>query len=192
MRNLDPEVFQPQLATNLTLIIQGLIVLLVSAPVIVTTLYKLRPRRPRAGSGTGSVSTATDDPPSRSRAGRAAGAGGCAPVVLGVLAFWLALPPLLVRTPVLSVVLALAAAGAGVWVIREGQRRLGWGAIVCGVLCALGAIAATQSGEANLERVVVWSALTAAMLRFATPLVFAALGGVISSARASSTSGSRG
>jgi simple sugar transport system permease protein len=48
VRNLDPSVFQPELATNLTLIIQGLIVLLVSAPVIVTTLYKLRPRRARA------------------------------------------------------------------------------------------------------------------------------------------------
>jgi ABC-type uncharacterized transport system permease subunit len=105
---------------------------------------------------------------------------GWGAVALGVLAFWLALPPLLVRTPVPSLVLALAAVGVGVWVIREGQRRLGWGAIVCGVLCAIGAIAATRSGEANLERVVVWSALAAAMLRFATPLVFAALGGVIS------------
>ena len=47
VRNLDPAVFPPELATNLTLIIQGLIVLLVSAPVIVTTLYKLRPRRTR-------------------------------------------------------------------------------------------------------------------------------------------------
>ena len=47
VRNLDPAVFPPELATNLTLIIQGLIVLLVSAPVIVTALYKLRPRRSR-------------------------------------------------------------------------------------------------------------------------------------------------
>jgi len=45
VRNLDPAIFQPELATNLTLIIQGLIVLLVSAPVIVTALYRLRPRR---------------------------------------------------------------------------------------------------------------------------------------------------
>ena len=37
----------PELAENLTLIIQGLIVLLVSAPVIVTTLYRLRPKRSR-------------------------------------------------------------------------------------------------------------------------------------------------
>ena len=47
VRNLDPSVFPPELATNLTLIIQGLIVLLVSAPVIVTSLYRLRPRSTR-------------------------------------------------------------------------------------------------------------------------------------------------
>jgi simple sugar transport system permease protein len=47
VRNLDPAIFKPELATNLTLIIQGLIVLLVSAPVIVTSLYRLRPRRSR-------------------------------------------------------------------------------------------------------------------------------------------------
>jgi general nucleoside transport system permease protein len=105
---------------------------------------------------------------------------GWGAVALGVLAFWLALPPLLVRTPVPSLVLALVAVGLGVWVIREGQRRLGWGAVVSGVLCVIGAVAATESGEANLERVIVWSALAAAMLRFATPLIFAALGGVIS------------
>jgi general nucleoside transport system permease protein len=47
VRNLDPSIFPPELATNLTLIIQGLIVLLVSAPVIVTTMYRLRPKRSR-------------------------------------------------------------------------------------------------------------------------------------------------
>jgi simple sugar transport system permease protein len=86
----------------------------------------------------------------------------------------------MIRTPVPSVVVALVAIGLGVWTVREGARRLGWGAIVTGVIGAVGAIAATQSGEANLDRVVVWSALAAAMLRFATPLVFGALGGVIS------------
>ena len=105
---------------------------------------------------------------------------GWTAVVLGILAFWLALPPLLVRTPVLSLVVAATAIGLGLWVVREGQRRLGWGAILAGVFGAVGAIAATQSGEANLERVVIWSALAAAMLRFATPLIFAALGGVVS------------
>ena len=39
---------------------------------------------------------------------------------------------------------------------------------------------ATKSGEANLEKVFVWSALFAATLRFATPLLLAALGGLMS------------
>jgi simple sugar transport system permease protein len=47
VRNLDPSIFEPQLATNLTYIIQGLIVLFVSAPVLVTSLSRgrLRARR---------------------------------------------------------------------------------------------------------------------------------------------------
>jgi simple sugar transport system permease protein len=49
-RNLDPTVFPPELASNLTLIIQGLIVLLVSAPVIGQKMLawrRLGRRRPR-------------------------------------------------------------------------------------------------------------------------------------------------
>ena len=45
VRNLDPAVFDPQLATNLTYMIQGLIVLFVSAPVLVMYLYPGRLRR---------------------------------------------------------------------------------------------------------------------------------------------------
>jgi simple sugar transport system permease protein len=48
IRNLDPAVFDPQLATNLTTIIQGLVVLFVSAPVLVTAIWGLR-RRLRLG-----------------------------------------------------------------------------------------------------------------------------------------------
>jgi general nucleoside transport system permease protein len=44
VRNLDPEVFQPELATALTSIIQGLIVLFVSADVLVVFLWRLRRR----------------------------------------------------------------------------------------------------------------------------------------------------
>jgi simple sugar transport system permease protein len=39
-RNLDPTIFEPQLASNLTWIIQGLVVLVVSAPVIVTAILR--------------------------------------------------------------------------------------------------------------------------------------------------------
>jgi general nucleoside transport system permease protein len=60
VRNLDPAIFEPQLAGNLTFIIQGLIVLFVSAPVLVTALMRVRFRRRRpiskpevsAGAGT--------------------------------------------------------------------------------------------------------------------------------------------
>jgi len=50
---------------------------------------------------------------------------------------------------------------------------------VAGVAGAVGAIASTRSGVGNLEDVVVWSALIAAMLRFATPLIFGALAGIV-------------
>jgi simple sugar transport system permease protein len=57
VRNLDPSVFDPQLATNLTKIIQGLIVLFVSAPVLVTSLWAFRRRlaigRPRTEAADG-------------------------------------------------------------------------------------------------------------------------------------------
>jgi ABC-type uncharacterized transport system permease subunit len=105
---------------------------------------------------------------------------GWAGIALGVLAFFIAVPPLLVRSPVPTVVIALAALAAGAFALRSGARRLGWWAIAVAVFGAVGGIAATQSGVSNLERVVVWSALFAAMLRFATPLVFAALGGLFS------------
>jgi general nucleoside transport system permease protein len=39
-RNLDPTIFEPELATNLTLVIQGLVVLIVSADVIVLTMLR--------------------------------------------------------------------------------------------------------------------------------------------------------
>jgi simple sugar transport system permease protein len=105
---------------------------------------------------------------------------GWAGVALGVVAFFIAVPPALVRSPIPTVLIALAAVAAGAIGIRGGEKRIGWGAVAAGVLGAAGGIAATQSGVTNLDRVVVWSALFAAMFRFATPLVFAALGGLFS------------
>jgi simple sugar transport system permease protein len=51
VRNLDPLVFPPELATALTSIIQGLIVLFVSADILVVYLWRLRRRIRRRGSG---------------------------------------------------------------------------------------------------------------------------------------------
>jgi ABC-type uncharacterized transport system permease subunit len=113
------------------------------------------------------------------RAGVSATPVGWVGVGLAVLAWFITLPPLLVRTPVPSLLLAAVAVGAGVIAAQGGERKLGYGAVVAGVLAAILAVVSTQSGEANLERVFVWSALIAAMLRFATPLVFAAMGGIL-------------
>jgi ABC-type uncharacterized transport system permease subunit len=101
-------------------------------------------------------------------------------ILLGIAAFWVALPPLKVRTPVLSLLIGLVAISLGVWAVRAGVRRLGWGAVTAGVLGILLGYLATRSSIEHLDRVVVWSALTAAMLRFATPLAFGAMGGIFS------------
>jgi general nucleoside transport system permease protein len=101
-----------------------------------------------------------------------------AAVAAGFLAFFVAVPPLTVRTPALPIVLGLIGLCLGVWSLAGGEKRHGWGGIAAAVVGMAGGIAATQSGVGNLERVVVWSALFAAMLRYATPLIFASLGGL--------------
>jgi len=105
---------------------------------------------------------------------------GWAGVALGLVAFYIALPPIMLRTVIPSALLGVGALALGAAAIRGGAGRVGWGAVVAAVVGIAGAVAAVGSGEANLERVVVWSALAAAMLRYATPLLFAALGGVVS------------
>jgi general nucleoside transport system permease protein len=47
-RNLDPAIFQPELAGNLTRIIQGLVVLFVGADLLILFLWQARRRLPFA------------------------------------------------------------------------------------------------------------------------------------------------
>jgi general nucleoside transport system permease protein len=101
-------------------------------------------------------------------------------IALGVLAWFIALPPILLRSPVPSIALGVIAMTLGAVAVSQGEKRLGWGAIAAGLIGGAGAFAATQSGTGNLENVVTWSALIAAMLRFATPLLWGALGGLVS------------
>ena len=101
-------------------------------------------------------------------------------IVLGVLAAYVALPPLMIRTPAVSLVLAAVGIAAGVYATRQGEKRLGWIAVVIAVLGAILGVIASKSGETNLDRVFVWSALVAGMLRYATPLIFGAMGGILS------------
>ncbi len=115
-----------------------------------------------------------------SRVAMSARAAAWVGIGLGALAWYLALPPIMLRTAIPSLLVAALGVAAGAYAVREGRRRLGWIAIVVAVIGAIGAVVATQSGEGNLERVFVWSALIAAMLRFATPLIWAAMGGILS------------
>jgi simple sugar transport system permease protein len=105
---------------------------------------------------------------------------GWGAIALGALAAWVALPPLAIRSPVPTILIGLASIGLGAFVVVQGQRRLGFGAIVGALLGISLGYLATLSGIQNLEAVVVWSALLASMLRFATPLTFAAIGGLFS------------
>ena len=99
-------------------------------------------------------------------------------IVLGALAFWLMLPPLEARTKALPVAFGILAAAAGIWSASRGERRVGWGAVVAGLLGIGLGLLATRSSTAHLDSVVVWSSLFAATLRYATPLCYAAIGGL--------------
>ncbi len=101
-------------------------------------------------------------------------------ILMGLTAFWVALPPLKLRTPLVPAVIGLVALALGIYAVSQGVRRLGWGAVIAGIGgIGLGYLA-TRSSIDHLDQVIVWSALIAAMLRFATPLAFAAMGGIFS------------
>jgi ABC-type uncharacterized transport system permease subunit len=101
-------------------------------------------------------------------------------IVIGVGAAWVAMPPVTARSPVWPILVGLLAITLGAIAIARGVRKLGVGAIVAGILGITVGYLATRSEIGKLETVVVWSALFGAMLRYATPLVFGAMGGMIS------------
>lgn len=105
---------------------------------------------------------------------------GVAGVVFGMLAFWLALPPVIARSGIWPVVAGILAVAAGIWCVTRGVSKLGWGAVVVGVLGILFGLLATRASEGNLKSVVVWGPLLANMFLWATPLTFAAIGGMFS------------
>jgi simple sugar transport system permease protein len=89
-------------------------------------------------------------------------------------------PPVAARSAAVPIVLAAAALALGAWTTWKGSRRLGITAMVLALAFGALGIASTMSSVDNLESVFVWSALTASMLRYATPLIFAAVGGMFS------------
>ena len=103
-----------------------------------------------------------------------------AAVGLGLVAAFVALPPLEVRTPVAPIVIGLFALTIGIGSWLRGARRVGAYGIAAGVVGLAIGVLATRSSIEHLEGAVVWGALLAAMLRYATPLAFASLGGLFS------------
>jgi general nucleoside transport system permease protein len=97
---------------------------------------------------------------------------------VSLLGFWLVLPPLTLRTWVWPVALGFLGVAAGIWAVTCGVRRLGWGAVAIGILSMTLGLLALESSVGKLDVVVVWTALLASMLRYATPLTFAAIGGI--------------
>jgi general nucleoside transport system permease protein len=100
-------------------------------------------------------------------------------IAWGILAFWLALPPWTVRgigAPLAAGVLAVACGAA---VIPRGERKLGWWAIGLGIAGTAGA-AWLQGQDASTLDSILTAGVLASTLRFATPLAFAAMGGIFS------------
>jgi simple sugar transport system permease protein len=100
-------------------------------------------------------------------------------IVLGLLAVWVSVPPFTLRTIVVSATVAVLGATAGLWALTRGERKLGWWAIGVALLGILAAVWFQNEDSAELESVFSVG-LLAATLRFATPLAFAAMGGIFS------------
>jgi general nucleoside transport system permease protein len=100
-------------------------------------------------------------------------------IVLGLVAFLVTLPPFRVNAFWVPVLIGFLALFAGVAALSRGQVRPGWTAIGFGIVGIGLGLLATRASESNLEQVVVWGALLSSTLQWATPLTFAAMGGLI-------------
>ena len=111
------------------------------------------------------------------RVGRVLSVAG---ILIGILAFWLALPPVASRSLAVPISLGVFAMVLGIAAVTFGDRRAGYGAVAAGVLGIVCGVLAIQAAVSNLEAVILWGPIIAATLRFATPLTFAAIGGLFS------------
>ena len=108
-------------------------------------------------------------------------------VISAALGVWLMLPPVgdnlrnqIDFTEIVPAFFGVLAIAAGIWAIGRGEIKWGGGAVVAGAVGIVLGIVAAQGSMADHEAVFVWSSLFAATLRWATPLTFAAIGGLFS------------
>src|SRR5262249_25210679 len=126
--------------------------------------------------------TAAPITPSRERVSELVSARNVATVgiVLGVVAGWLALPPVATRSITWPLLLGILAVAAGIWAVSRAVKRPGWAGIAAGLIGISFALLALQSSVPHLKDVFTWGALLATTLVWATPLTFGALGGMMS------------
>jgi ABC-type uncharacterized transport system permease subunit len=100
-------------------------------------------------------------------------------IACAVLAFWLSLPPWTTRELGWPLAAGIVAVACGIAAVPRGERKLGYYAIVLGILGTIGALWLQGKDAATLESILTAGVL-ASTLRFATPLAFAAIGGIFS------------
>jgi simple sugar transport system permease protein len=100
-------------------------------------------------------------------------------ITLAVFAFFLAIPPIQAREITWPILVGILAMALGIWTLTRGNVRLGAGGLVMGALGIALGILATRSSTGHLNAVFD-ATLIAQMFAFATPLVFAAMGGIFS------------
>ena len=112
---------------------------------------------------------------------------GFAGIGMAAVGVWLMLPPLgddlrsaTAMFEIIPAALGVLAVAAGIWAVSRGEPKVGWGAIGCGLLGIALGLAAAEGSMTDHQAVFVWSSLIAATLRAATPLIFAAIGGMFS------------
>jgi simple sugar transport system permease protein len=100
-------------------------------------------------------------------------------IACGVLAFWLALPPWTTRELGWPLAAGIIGIACGIAAVPRGERKLGYYAIALGILGTIGAVWLQGRDASTLESILTAGVL-ASTLRFATPLAFAAIGGIFS------------
>ena len=100
-------------------------------------------------------------------------------VGLGLLAFLVTLPPITARSVGIPVVLGFLALALAIAAAARGERKLAAYAAAAGILGA-GAGVWVQGVDRDTLEAIFTAGLLAATLRLATPLAFAAMGGLLS------------
>ena len=100
-------------------------------------------------------------------------------IVVGLVGLELALPPLQVQAAAIPIVLGLAALACAIWAISRHERKLGLWTLFVAVVATAFAIWVQDQSDTSTS-LVVNSGLFAATLVYATPLAYAALGGIFS------------